>query len=51
MSELESAAVGNFVVGEIAARREVVAAIDFHAYGELILRSGGTRAHLRRCVA
>lgn len=41
MSEPESAGIGNFVVGNIRRNRDIVAAIDFHAYGELILRPYG----------
>lgn len=42
-SEPESTGIANYVVAEIAgvSRREIVAAIDFHAYGELILRPYG----------
>ena len=41
MSEPESSAIANYVVAEISAERSIVAAIDFHAYGELILRPYG----------
>ena len=41
MSEPEVKAVASFVTEVIGKDRQIVAAIDFHAYGELILRPYG----------
>jgi hypothetical protein len=41
MSEPETQAVASYVTKVVGASREIVAAIDFHAYGELILRPYG----------